>query len=77
MGNNAELARRLGWRVEGCLDGELGEGFLWSGRLAQAQSVTALAEQMANVLQRAPLVIEAPNMGDIVASPGVQGARKT
>ncbi|HCR97668.1 MULTISPECIES: Nif3-like dinuclear metal center hexameric protein [Halomonas] len=65
MGNNAELARRLGWRVEGCLDGELGEGFLWSGRLAQAQSVTALAEQMANVLQRAPLVIEAPNMGDI------------
>lgn len=65
MGNNAELARRLGWRVEGCLDGELGEGFLWSGRLAQAQSVTALAEQMANVLQRVPLVIEASNMGDI------------
>ncbi|MBE0402055.1 Nif3-like dinuclear metal center hexameric protein [Halomonas citrativorans] len=65
MGNNAELARRLGWRVEGCLDGELGEGLLWSGRLAQAQSVAALAEQIANVLQRAPLVIEAPNVENI------------
>ena len=23
MGNNAQLAKRMGWKVEGCLDGEL------------------------------------------------------
>ncbi|BBI73705.1 hypothetical protein HAALTHF_32140n [Vreelandella aquamarina] len=26
IGNNAQLAKRLGWKVEGCLDGELGKG---------------------------------------------------
>lgn len=65
MGNNAELARRLGWKVEGCLDGELGEGLLWSGRLAQPLSVNALGEQIAHILQRQPLIIEAPQVGDI------------
>lgn len=65
MGNNAELARRLGWKVEGCLDGELGEGLLWSGRLAQPVSVNALGEQIAHTLQRQPLIIEAPQVGDI------------
>ncbi len=65
MGNNAELARRLGWKVEGCLDGELGEGLLWSGRLPQVQSLAALGEQIGSTLQRAPLLIEAPGVGDI------------
>ena len=65
MGNNAELARRLGWKVEGCMDGELGEGLLWSGRLAQPLSVKALGEQIAHTLQRQPLIIEAPQVGDI------------
>ncbi|MBT2774013.1 Nif3-like dinuclear metal center hexameric protein [Halomonas sp. ISL-60] len=65
MGNNAELGRRLGWKVEGCIDGELGEGLLWSGRLPQAQSISGLAAQIAQTLQRQPLVIEAPHVGDI------------
>lgn len=65
MGNNAELARRLGWKVEGCLDGELGDGLLWSGRLTQPQTIQALAAHVANTLQREPLVIEASQVGNI------------
>lgn len=65
MGNNAELARRLGWKVEGCIDGELGEGLLWSGRLTQPQTLQVLAEQIAQTLQREPLVIEAPGVAGI------------
>ncbi|MFC4206709.1 Nif3-like dinuclear metal center hexameric protein [Vreelandella malpeensis] len=65
LGNNAELARRLGWKVEGCLDGELGEGLLWSGRIPQAQSLQALAEQVSAVLERTPTVIEAPGIARI------------
>jgi dinuclear metal center YbgI/SA1388 family protein len=65
MGNNAELARQLGWKVEGCLDGELGEGLLWSGRVARPLSPAALAEQISQTLQREPLLIEAPGVGDI------------
>ncbi|WP_311063748.1 Nif3-like dinuclear metal center hexameric protein [Halomonas sp. DWK9] len=61
MGNNAELAKRLGWKVEGCLDGELGEGLLWSGRLVVPQTLSELAEQIGHTLMRTPLVIEAPH----------------
>ncbi|GGC81610.1 Nif3-like dinuclear metal center hexameric protein [Vreelandella lutescens] len=61
MGNNAELAKRLGWKVEGCLDGELGEGLLWSGRLVVPQTIGELAKQVGVTLQREPLVIEAFN----------------
>ena len=60
IGNNAQLAKRLGWKVEGCLDGELGEGLLWSGRLVAPQSIGELAEQISTTLQRFPLVVEAP-----------------
>ncbi|MBZ5486661.1 Nif3-like dinuclear metal center hexameric protein [Halomonas aquamarina] len=65
MGNNAELARHLGWKVEGCLDGELGDGLLWSGRLPQRQSLAVLGEQIGLTLTRTPLLIEAPGVGDI------------
>ncbi|MCL5427000.1 Nif3-like dinuclear metal center hexameric protein [Halomonas sp. NPDC076908] len=65
MGNNAELARLLGWKVEGCIDGELGEGLLWAGRLTQPQTLQVLAEQIAQTLRREPLVIEAPGVGEI------------
>ncbi|MCO7243907.1 Nif3-like dinuclear metal center hexameric protein [Halomonas sp. R1t8] len=60
IGNNAQLAKRLGWKVEGCLDGELGEGLLWSGRLVAPQSIGELAGQISTTLQRSPLVVEAP-----------------
>ncbi|TVP42484.1 MAG: Nif3-like dinuclear metal center hexameric protein [Halomonas sp.] len=65
LGNNAELARRLGWKVEGCLDGEMGEGLLWHGRLAQPCTLQALADQVALTLKREPLVIEAPGVGEV------------
>lgn len=65
MGNNAELAKRLGWKVEGCIDGELGEGLLWSGRVTQPLSVNTLAAQIANTLYREPLVIEASQVGAV------------
>ncbi|MBE0399156.1 Nif3-like dinuclear metal center hexameric protein [Halomonas sp. FME1] len=65
LGNNAELARRLGWKVEGCIDGELGEGLLWSGRLTQPSSIHVLAAQISQSLQREPLMIEAPQVGEI------------
>lgn len=65
LGNNAELARRLGWKVEGCLDGELGEGLLWSGRLVTPQPLAALAEQLSHTLQRQALVVEAPLAGPV------------
>lgn len=61
MGNNAQLAKRLGWKVEGCLDGELGEGLLWSGRLVVPHTIGELAKQVGDVLQREPLVVEAPS----------------
>ncbi|CAH1044165.1 Nif3-like dinuclear metal center hexameric protein [Halomonas sp. TD01] len=65
FGNNAELAKRLGWKVEGCIDGELGEGLLWSGRLSEPLSVGELGAQLAAVLQRAPLVVESPLVGPV------------
>lgn len=65
LGNNAELARRLGWKVEGCIDAEMGEGLLWSGRLAQPCALQSLADQIAHTLGRKPLVIEAAGIGEV------------
>ncbi|MFG6666747.1 Nif3-like dinuclear metal center hexameric protein [Halomonas sp. HNIBRBA4712] len=65
LGNNAELGRRLGWKVEGCLDGELGEGLLWSGRVPEPQPLERLAHQIETLLSRTPTVIEAPSVGEI------------
>lgn len=65
LGNNAELARHLGWKVEGCIDDEMGKGLLWSGRLAQPIALDALAGQLADTLARQPLVIEAPIAGNV------------
>ncbi|MGO2241369.1 MAG: Nif3-like dinuclear metal center hexameric protein [Halomonas sp.] len=65
LGNNAELARHLGWKVEGCIDGELGVGLLWSGRLTQPSSIHALAAQISQSLQRESLMIEAPQVGEV------------
>ncbi|MYL22748.1 Nif3-like dinuclear metal center hexameric protein [Halomonas alkaliantarctica] len=64
LGNNAQLAKRMGWQFERCLDAELGEGLLWQGR-TEAQPLTALSERIARELKRAPLVIEAPGVGEI------------
>ncbi|MCL7928895.1 Nif3-like dinuclear metal center hexameric protein [Halomonas llamarensis] len=65
LGNNAQLAKRMGWQFERCLDGELGEGLLWLGNIAPA-SLSALSQRVASELKRDPLIIEAAaGTGDI------------
>jgi dinuclear metal center YbgI/SA1388 family protein len=54
FGNNAQLAKRLGWSA----DGRFGEQDLgWYGRLAAPTTLADLALSVAAQLQRAPLVI--------------------
>ncbi|MCE8014626.1 Nif3-like dinuclear metal center hexameric protein [Halomonas sp. MCCC 1A17488] len=65
LGNNAELGRRLGWRVEGCADGELGQGLVWLGSLPEAASPAALARDVGERLGREPLLVEAPGGGAV------------
>lgn len=57
LGNNAQLAERLGWLAEGRF-GEQDIG--WYGRPADALSVGELAERMEKGLARTPLVIGEP-----------------
>ncbi len=54
LGNNAQLAERLGWVVEGSF-GE--QGIAMHGSLAQAQTLQQLVKQVHHTLQRAPQVI--------------------
>ncbi|MGR2737667.1 Nif3-like dinuclear metal center hexameric protein [Billgrantia sp. Q4P2] len=65
LGNNAMLARRLGLRVEGCADGELGQGLIWLGSLPDATSPTALARHVGERLGREPLLVEAPGAREV------------
>ncbi|EWG99559.1 Nif3-like dinuclear metal center hexameric protein [Halomonas sp. BC04] len=65
LGNNAELARRLGFLVEGCADGDIGEGLLWMGRLPEARGAGDLAGHVAGCLGREPLLVEAPGVGAV------------
>ncbi|MBW6391585.1 Nif3-like dinuclear metal center hexameric protein [Billgrantia antri] len=60
FGNNAELGRRLGFRVEGCADGVLGQGLVWLGGLPEAMAPGALARHVGERLGREPLLVEAP-----------------
>ncbi len=54
LGNNAQLAQRLGWVVEGRF-GE--QDIAWLGSLVGPGSLAELAADVARVLGRAPLVI--------------------
>lgn len=57
LGNNAQLARRLGFSAEGRFgDGELG----WIGQ-PRASTVAELARKVETALERAPLVIGEPD----------------
>ena len=56
FGNNAQLARRLGWRV----DGRFGEQDVgWHGRTAAPTTLAELTQTIARQLQRTPQVISA------------------
>lgn len=57
LGNNARLAATLGFRTEGCADGELGEGILWLGAPPEAMDSAALGRHLAHHLGREPLVV--------------------
>ena len=60
FGNNAQLAKRLGWQVEGRFgEQELG----WHGRPLAPTTLAELTQTISTQLQRAPLVIDAPTDG--------------
>ena len=73
FGNNAQLARRLGWLPEGRFgEQEIG----WLGRVDPPQTVAMVAEQVAGVLQRQPLLVgdgERPVRRVAWCSGGAQG----
>lgn len=54
LGNNAQLAERLGWRPEGRFGDQ---DIAWLGRLDESLSLTALVTRVTDVLGRVPLVI--------------------
>ena len=55
LGNNAQLAKRLGWQV----DGRFGEQDLgWHGRTVAPTTLADLTQTISTRLQRAPLVID-------------------
>lgn len=56
LGNNTLLADRMGWQVQGVLDGEMGQGLLYHGEMT-ACSQQALAERFSERLERQPLMI--------------------
>ena len=55
LGNNAQLAERLGLRPEGRLDEQ---GIGWLGRVEEATTLAELAARVARTLERTPLVID-------------------
>jgi dinuclear metal center YbgI/SA1388 family protein len=49
-GNNVQLARRLGWRIDGCI--ESSASLVWHGVVAQPTLPSALTEQLRQCLGR-------------------------
>lgn len=58
LGNNACLGRKLGFQVERCLDGELGQGLLWMGASDAGLDSQGLAARVKEVLGREPTLIK-------------------
>lgn len=58
LGNNACLGRRLGFEVERCLDGDLGQGLLWMGTSNEGFDSQSLAGRVDEALGRHPTLIE-------------------
>ncbi|MBB3329999.1 dinuclear metal center YbgI/SA1388 family protein [Halomonas campaniensis] len=65
LGNNAELGRRLDFAVDGCADGELGEGLVWLGTPPEGLDARGLAQHVGQRLAREPQLVEAPGGGEI------------
>jgi dinuclear metal center YbgI/SA1388 family protein len=58
LGNNAQLAKRLGWNPEGRF---ADQDIAWYGNVGAPATAGALAAQMASVLGRQPLLVGDPN----------------
>ena len=54
-GNNVQLARVLGFQVEGCVEQGPAQGLLWYGRLPRPMPAAQLAAHIGDALQRQPL----------------------
>lgn len=59
LGNNAQLAKRLGIQVEGVMDERELQGVGNVGSLAEPQSLTGFGQQVEGILGRKPLLIMA------------------
>jgi dinuclear metal center YbgI/SA1388 family protein len=59
LGNNAQLARLLGFRVEGRFGAGQDGGIAMYGSLPEPASAEALAQHIGTLLQREPLLIDA------------------
>ncbi|MGC3872051.1 Nif3-like dinuclear metal center hexameric protein [Halomonas sp. GXIMD04776] len=63
VGNNAQLAAKLGFQVLGCADGELGTGLVWLGTPGEAMArgvaidSRALGRHLSRQLGREPMVV--------------------
>lgn len=57
LGNNAQLAAELDFRVTGCADGEPGEGLVWLGSPPAGLDSAGLGRHLAQRLAREPLMI--------------------
>lgn len=64
LGNNAQLARQLGFTVERDADGTPRtcgpDGLVWLGRCDPAKTLAEITHTVCNVLQREPLVVGDP-----------------
>ncbi len=58
LGNNAQLAQKLGFEIDGRIAGTGDPAIALCGCLAEPQSRASLAATISDVLQRAPMVIE-------------------
>ncbi|MCJ8340466.1 MAG: Nif3-like dinuclear metal center hexameric protein [Pseudomonadales bacterium] len=57
LGNNVQLANKMGWKICSGMNGELGEALVLLGETAKAMYAGELSDQLARVLNRQPLHI--------------------
>ena len=65
LGNNAQLAQRLGLKNVVAVEAGGTADLLWHGVLPQAASLDAFASTVAGVLDRVPTVVGAPTRGEV------------
>ncbi|MEM9603790.1 MAG: Nif3-like dinuclear metal center hexameric protein [Pseudomonadota bacterium] len=77
LGNNAQLASRLGLQQTRALAAGGTEGLLWVGELDEAEPLDAFAARVAGVVARTPTVVGTPARGEVkrvaLCSGGAQG----